>query len=104
MKQGKDAQQDVIPMKIIKPVHLAHVCDQIVVSKHDAFGQAGSPARIWQRYQIFFGINLYAGDVAVTVEQSSKGGCAFRFTKDEQFLDVGRAGSGNGSLDEWRRS
>ena len=82
-------------MKVIQAIHLAHVCDQIVVRQHHAFRQTRSAAWIRQHDQVFPRIDIHPRNAAIRFEQRQKRYRAFGFAENEQLLNfwVGRSSS-----------
>ncbi len=69
VKQRQHAKQRIVATKVVEPIHLAHIRDQIVVSEHDTLWQSRCSARIRQGYQIFSRINCHGWDIAIAFQQ-----------------------------------
>ena len=104
VKQRQDAEQPVVSMKVIQPVHLAHVRDQIVVSKHHAFRQTSSAAGIRQRYQILARIYFNWRNVAVALQERIERCRIARCAKNKEFFGLGMLHSCAGLLNKLRRA
>ena len=69
VNQRQYTKERIVAMKVIEPIHLAHIRYQIVMSEHYALWQTRCPARIWQCYQIFSRINRHGWDIAIAFQQ-----------------------------------
>src|SRR5207237_8725494 len=65
VKERQHTKERIVAMKVVEPIHLAHIRHQIVVSEHYALWQTGCAARIRQRYQVFSRINRHRWDIAI---------------------------------------
>ncbi len=87
VKERQDAKQRIVAMKVIEPIHLAHIRHQIVVSEHDPLWQTRCTARIRQCHQVFSRINRHRCDIAITFQQRIKRRSAFCFAEHKQLFD-----------------